>query len=309
MEVLAGRRIRTTASIGVAFYPRDGSTSQELLGAADLAMYMAKDNGRDQLCAADPGSPDQKLMANRLSWEKRIQQALEQNRFVLYWQPIQNLQDNQTYQYELLLRMVDEDGTLIPPGAFLDTAERFGSIHDIDRWVVTQAISLLKTYQKVGVDICLEVNLSGRAFEDPHLLPMIRDQLEASGVNPQRLILEITETAAIKDLNAACQFIETLRSLGCRFAIDDFGTGFASLYYVKRLPVDYVKIDGTFITNLPRDPVDQHLVRAMVGVAKGLEKQTVAEFVQDEETLNLLKALSVDFAQGYYIGKPKPMEN
>lgn len=308
VEVVAGKRISTTASIGIASFPGDGQTSQELLSAADLAMYMAKDAGRNQLCASDPTSPNQELMVARLSWEQRIREALEQDRFVLYWQPIRNLNDPQIRQYELLLRMVDKDGAVIPPAAFLETAERFGSIHAIDRWVVKKAIALLAEHQQMGSDICLEVNLSGRAFEDPQLLPMIREEFERTGVNPQNLILEITETAAIKDLDMACQFIETLRALGCRFAIDDFGTGFASLYYVKRLPVDYLKIDGSFITNLPRDPVDQQLVRAMVGVAQGLGKKTVAEFVSDEETVQLLQELGVDFAQGYHIGKPRPLD-
>lgn len=307
VEVMAGKRITTTASVGVASYPGDGQTSQELLSAADLAMYMAKDGGRDQVCASDPSSPNQEQVLTRLSWEQRIQEALEQNRFLLYWQPIRNLSDPQTHQYELLLRMVDKDGTIIPPGDFLETAERFGSIHAIDRWVVKRAIALLAEHQQMGSNICLEVNLSGRAFEDPQLLSLIRDEFKRTGVNPHNLILEITETAAIKDLDAASRFIETLRALGCRFAIDDFGTGFASLYYVKRLPVDYLKIDGSFITNLPKDPVDQQLVRAMVGVARGLGKQTVAEFVGDEETVELLQEMGVDFAQGYHIGKPRPL--
>lgn len=177
-------------------------------------------------------------------------------------------------------------------------------IHLIDRRVVRQAINLIASYQR-GVQPSLEVNLSGRAFADTELLPLIQSELERTRIDPGCLILEITETAAIVDLNQAQQFIQTLKGLGCRFAIADFGVGFS--YYLKYLPVDYVKIDGSFIRNLSQDTVDQHPVKALIEVAHGLGKETIAEWVNGEETLHLLQEYGADYAQGYHIGAPRPV--
>lgn len=171
-----------------------------------------------------------------------------------------------------------------------------------------QAVRLIATYQQRGQRLCLEVNLSGKAFADTELLPLIEAELVSTRINPAQLVLEITETAAIADINEARRFIGTLKRLGCRFALDDFGVGFSSFYYLKHLPVDYLKIDGSFIRNLPHDPVDQHLVKAIVEVARGLQKQTIAEFVSDEETVRLLRQYGVDYAQGYHIGRPRPLD-
>ncbi len=195
------------------------------------------------------------------------------------------------------------------PGLFLDTAERSGLIQDIDRWVVRQAIRLIAAYRTLGKDVQLEVNLSGKAFDDPELLPLIQRELGATGIDPASLILEVTETAAIANIDRAQQFLRTLKVLGCGFALDDFGVGFSSFSHLKHLPVDYLKIDGSFIRDLARNAVDQHLVQAMVAVARGLGKRTIAEFVGDDETATLLRGYGVDFAQGYYIGRPAPLQD
>ncbi len=300
-EYLSG----VTVSIGIAMFPGHGNTVETLLSYADLAMYRAKEDGRNRACIY---SPEQKTQVElRLTWEKRIREALSRDSFVLYLQPILDLRNNIVSGHEALLRMINEKGETDTPSNFLNVAERFGLIHDIDRWVVSKAIHLIKKLQQEGQVVSLEVNLSGKSFADKELLPLIRSELAATGIDPIMLIFEITETALIENIAVAQHFITELKSLGCRFALDDFGIGFSSFDYVKHLPVDYLKIDGSFIRNLPHDVVDQHLVKAMVEVARGLGKKTVAEFVQDEETLSLLREYGVDYAQGYHVGKPRHM--
>ncbi|HWI53930.1 MAG TPA: EAL domain-containing protein [Symbiobacteriaceae bacterium] len=304
--VLAGQSISGTASIGIALFPEHGTCAADLLARADFAMYQAKDGGRNRHYCFQPDSDAVGQASIKLRWEQRIRQALEADRMMLFSQPIWSLRENRTSHYELLLRMQGEHGEIIAPGEFLPVAERFGLIHAIDRWVVRQAIRIIAGEAQLGRRLVVEVNLSGLAFADSDLLPLIRSELAETGIDSSCLILEITETAAIADLDQARRFVATLRDLGCRFAIDDFGSGFASFAYLKHLPVDYLKIDGSFIENLIRDPVDQHLVKGMVEVARGLGKQTIAEFVGDYETLQMLRSFGVDYAQGYYIGRPVP---
>jgi EAL domain-containing protein (putative c-di-GMP-specific phosphodiesterase class I) len=178
-------------------------------------------------------------------------------------------------------------------------------MHSLERWVVREAIHLLARRRDAGPQPGLSVNISAKAFEDADLLPMIRSELIATSINPQSLTLEITESSAIADAGRAGRFASSLKSLGCRFALDDFGVGFSSLHHLKYLPVDYLKIDGSFIRDLPRSPVDQHLVKAIVDVSRALNKKTVAEFVGDAETVRLLRAGGVDYAQGFHIGRPR----
>lgn len=299
--------IGITVSIGIALFPEQGNTAEELLSRADFAMYQAKEQGRNCFRFYIPDKDLQTQMASRLNWEKRIREAFEKNLFRLYMQPILNLSNNKIYQYELLLRMVSDTGEILLPGAFLDIAERFGLIHAIDHWVVRQAIHLLAYYHRISQNLCLEVNLSNKFFVDSKLLSVIEQELVKTSLNPASLILEITETAALANINQVQKFVEALKSLGCQFALDDFGIGFSSFYYLKHLPVDYLKIDGNFIHNLLHDPVNQHLVKAIVEVAHGLGKRTIAEFVSDEETIQLLRKYGVSYAQGYHIGRPIPI--
>jgi EAL domain-containing protein (putative c-di-GMP-specific phosphodiesterase class I) len=203
--------------------------------------------------------------------------------------------------------MIGDEGDVILPGAFLDVAERFGLIREIDRWVVVNAIRLSAALDAAGEACRLAINLSGKACTDPELLPLVLRELERTGVDPTRLVLEITETALINDIDQACDWVRALRQVGCKFAIDDFGAGFSSFSYLRRLPVDYLKVDGSFVQNLPADAVNQHLVRSMVEMARGLGMQTVGEFVGDEETVRLIRACGVDFAQGFYVGRPQPI--
>jgi EAL domain-containing protein (putative c-di-GMP-specific phosphodiesterase class I) len=226
---------------------------------------------------------------------------------VLHMQPILDLATGQISHGELLLRMRGEHGDLIPPGAFLPAAERYGLIHAVDRWVVRRAIRMIADAGDQPLPP-LGVNLSGESVVgDPGLLGLIERELETASVDPARLIFEVTETAAIANMPEASAFAVGLNELGSSVALDDFGTGFGSFYYLKHLPVSYIKMDGEFIQNLPRSEIDAHMVTAIVGVAQGLGIKTVAESVTDEETIRLLRGHGVDFAQGFHVGRPGPI--
>lgn len=303
---LAGQPMGTTISVGVALYPEHGTTARDLLAHAEFAMYRAKENGGSRASVYEPDPDVEAQTDSRIRLKKRIRDALDKDLFLPYYQPILNLRTNQIAHHELLLRMVGDDGEIIPPKSFLRVAERFGLLHLVDRWVVRHAIKTIAEQRTVGKELHLTVNLSGKAFEDPELLTMIRRELAETAINPTHLMLEITETTAIVNMHHAREFINELRKMGCQFALDDFGVGFSSFYNLKHLPVDYLKIDGSFIRNLRHDASDQQVVRAIVAVARGLGKRTVAEYVGDEETLRLLREYQVDYAQGSLIGRPSP---
>lgn len=309
--VVAGKhgRAGTTASIGVALFSDDAGeiTGEELLAEADIAMYDAKEGGRDRVAVYSTAGRDDR-MAARMTWVERIREALAEDRFVLHGQRIESLSDDGRERHELLLRMEGHDGDLIPPASFLPVAERFDLIREIDRWVVRHAIALLARMQASGRSPVLEVNLSAKSVIDPSLPGLIESELEAHGADPAGLVFEMTETAAIVNLERAKRFAAALRDLGCEFALDDFGAGFASFYYLKHFAFDYLKIDGEFIEDLPTNATNRLLVRALVQIARGLGKRTIAEFVEDAETLALLRELGVDYAQGFHVARPAPMD-
>ena len=259
----------------------------------------------DQLQDIEGGKAE---VDSRLSGEKLIREALARSRFVLHAQPILDLKTDTIVQFEILIRMLGENDELIPPASFLPAAERFGLIRSIDRWVVGQSIQLIGRQKKLGNDIRLSVNLSGKSLGDFELTTLIERELDENDVDASRLTFEITETTAISDSERAKIFAIALKQIGCHLALDDFGVGFSSFHKLKTLPVDYLKIDGSFIRDLPKNKVDQHLVRAMVEVARALRKRTVAEFVGSEETLKLVRDAGVDFGQGFHIGKPDAVE-
>ena len=297
-----GHPLRITSSLGVTMLDDTLQSPAELLAQADRAMYGAKNHGRDRAMVLKAGDRAEDGREGDLSWEHRIRQALANDGFVLHMQPILDLRTNEVSQYELLLRM-QTDQRLILPGAFLGVAERLGLIHEIDRWVVSEAIRMLDE----SPDLKLEVNLSGRSVDDEGILRLIKGELDHSGVDPSRLIFEITETAAIASLDQARRFAQALAELGCRFALDDFGAGFGSFYYLKHIPAEFLKIDGDFVRS-PRSRTDELVVESMVRIAGGLDKRTIAEFVEDAGTLDSLRADGVDFAQGYHVGRPVPAE-
>jgi PAS domain S-box-containing protein len=236
-----------------------------------------------------------------ISWIGRLRAALAEDRFELYAQPIVDLATGATVQHELLIRLRDEDGTLVAPGQFLPTAERFGLIGEIDQWVATQGIG----YAACGHPV--ELNLSAQSLSNPDLLNVIRAELRRTGADPELLAFEITETALVQDAAAAEWFITRLRELGCRVALDDFGTGYGGFTYLKRLPIDDLKIDIEFVGDLTESAASQEVVRAVVSLARGFGQRTVAEGVEDTETIDLLRELGVDCAQGFAIARPAPV--
>lgn len=237
-------------------------------------------------------------------WLPRLRRALAEGMFVLHYQPIVSLREGTVSHHEALLRLADgEDGELTPPSSFLPAAERYGLVREIDRMVLGQAICLM------GAELAdrhtpVAVNLSALSVTDPRTLSHIERLLAEHGVAPARLILEVTETAAISDMTRASDFCRGVQRLGCAVALDDFGAGFGSFRYLKRLPFDYLKIDGDFVRALPRSPKDQLVVQALVRVAKGMGKRTIAEYVGGQDTIALLRAYGVDYAQGFAIGRP-----
>jgi PAS domain S-box-containing protein len=232
-----------------------------------------------------------------------IRRAFEEDRFELHAQPIVDLATGATVQRELLIRMRSRDGKLIPPGDFLPAAEKHGAIRDIDRWVIAAGADIAAR----GIDV--EINISAASIGDPGLIADIEHELERTGADPSRLVFEITETALVEKTEVAVALAEHLRELGCRFALDDFGSGYGGFHYLKHLPMDVLKIDREFIRDALSSEGDQHVIRAIVGLAKGFGLQTIAEGVEDQETLELLREFGVDHVQGFHIGRPAPMED
>jgi diguanylate cyclase (GGDEF)-like protein/PAS domain S-box-containing protein len=303
---------RTSASIGVSAFGdlSERASAEQLLIEADVAMYEAKEAGRDRVMVFEPDELRQDAMEQRLTWSNRIRQSLEADRFVLHAQPIVPIAApaDHVQRHELLLRMVGDDGDLIPPATFLFVAERFGLIEEIDRWVVRNAISLVAERNRTGNPFAVSVNLSAKSIGSTELLELIGSELERTGVDASLLVFEVTETAAIERIDGAKQFARGLRALGCKLAIDDFGSGFATFYYLKHLEFDFLKIDGEFVKNLPTSTTDQLVVQSLVDIAKGLGKQTIAEFVGDDATVEMLQRFGVEFGQGFHLGRPGPLD-
>jgi len=297
---------KISASIGLIIFPQADFTIDELVSNADIAMYQAKAKGKNTWHQYSLDDQAREQLESRLFWKQKIETALEKKYFIFYYQPIMEIRTRTVSHYEVLIRMKNEDGSISFPGSFIEVAEQTGLIHAIDHYVLKQGIEKQAELDKSGTNISLALNLSGHAVDDPILLPLVKRFLDESKAEPSHLIFELTETAAVADVVQAREFMTQLMQIGCRFSIDDFGTGFSSFRYMRELPVDIVKIDGSFITNLANNPDDQLFVKALIDVAKGMGKKTVAEFVENAETLALLHAFGVDYAQGYYIGKPSP---
>lgn len=297
------------ASIGLVAITAGATNVSELLRQADAACYAAKDRGRNCVHVYSPDDEDLMRRHGEMQWVTRIHQALDQNLFELYFQPIRGLGQEAApgkLHYEILLRMIDGN-KLALPGAFLPAAERFHLSNRIDCWVVRYLFELFERHPGHVDDIGLcAINISGQSLANQELLECIVEQLNRPHrrVAAHSLCFEITETAAISNLSNALQFIETLRKYGCRFALDDFGSGFSSFGYLKKLPVHYLKIDGAFVQGMAQDATDFALVKSINEIGHVLGKATIAEFVEDEATVEKLKAIGVDYIQGYYLGKP-----
>ena len=306
--IVSGARPRAiTASVGLAtFDPK--LSGEDVLVNADLAMYDAKEAGRSCVSRYRADQHDQARMKGRISWLTRIHTALDEDRLSLLAQPIVDYCTGGVAARELLVRMTDEHGDLIPPGAFLYVAERLDIVQQIDGWVVKRAVQMLAEDEQRGVALPIHVNLSGHSIGDERMLELIEDQIMTHRVPPERLIFEVTETAAIRHIVHARRFSERLNKLGCRLALDDFGAGFGSFYYLKHLPFDFLKIDGEFVSNCRASKTDRLVIQAVVSIARGLGKKTIAEYVGDENTVRLLTRLGVDYGQGFHHGRPGPTD-
>ncbi|HET7417069.1 MAG TPA: bifunctional diguanylate cyclase/phosphodiesterase [Solirubrobacterales bacterium] len=280
-------------SVGIAPFGGSGEevSAEGLMISADIALCEAKEAGGARAVEAASG-PNLKL-----TWADRIREAIDQQRIVVYAQPIFHLRKECVAREELLVRMLDDNDDVIPPASFLPTAERLGLITEIDRLVLSKAIELAGRSQPIAV------NVSGASLSDPRLIADVRAAI-ADGLNPAWLDFEITETAAISNMNHARAFADAVTGMGCGLGLDDFGTGFSSFSYLKELPVQHLKIDIEFIRELPTSPTDQRLVQALVQFAKAFGQETVAEGIENAETLALVRAFGIDYAQGFHIGRP-----
>ncbi|GAB4261172.1 MAG: hypothetical protein Kow0065_11620 [Methylomicrobium sp.] len=295
-----------TASIGVATLQSKKVIQhpEELISRAHQACSLAKQNGRNMVWFYNEDDKAIKERHRDVYWVPLIRDALLTQNFFLMFQPVVNLRTGEVSHYEVLIRMKGNENKIISPSEFIPVAERMGLIHSIDLWVVEHAIEFLASLPPDMAQVSLSINLSGMAFQDDTLLPTIKRKLELSWVNAERITFEITETAAVDNFEQTRHMINQIRSLGCHFALDDFGAGFCSFNYLKKFPVDYVKIDGQFIQNLVNDDTDQVLVKSMSEIAKQLGKKTIAEFIECPRVIKILIDLGIDYGQGYIFGKP-----
>ena len=294
-----------TASVGIAMFGGDAD-SEEALVAADQAMYHAKEEGRDRIAVFTQVDDSVSRRERGQTSAARIREALQNDEFTLFQQPILDLGSRGVARRELLLRMRGNDGEPIPARLFIETAEQTGMIQEVDRWVVGRALEILGGSDE---DVSLHVNISGASITDLAVIEFIERALDEGDADPTQITFEITETSAIQNISRAAGFADRLTEFGCEVAIDDYGTGFGPFSYLKHMPFDFIKIDGDFVRDLPRNDADQLTVKALVQIANGLGKRTIAEFVEEEETALLLRDYGVDMAQGYHLGRPAALKN
>jgi diguanylate cyclase (GGDEF)-like protein/PAS domain S-box-containing protein len=299
-----GKGFSVSCSIGVALIDENTRSSEQAMSHADLACNLAKTRGRNCVNIYKAEDRDEEGMADDMGWAARVKDMIDNDRFILAYQPIMDAYTRQIIDYELLMRMPTDDGKIILPGGFMPAAERFGLIHSLDNWMVKNVIARLADMHEQGIKAHFSINLSDRAIEDDNLVALIQEQLNQNGLEPGYLNFEISETAIITDLLAASAFMSKLKALGCLCTLDDFGSGYCSFGYLKDLPVDRIKIDGSVINNIATNPVDRALVQSMIQIAHVMDKVTVAECVENEQTLNILKELGVDYVQGHHLGRP-----
>ncbi|MBT8143906.1 MAG: EAL domain-containing protein [Gammaproteobacteria bacterium] len=303
------RTFRLGASVGVVPLSPGIHDVAGLLSSADSACAAAKESGRNRIHVFQDNDIDLMRRRREMQWAARINNALEENRFELFNQVIRPLRANETGEhYEMLLRLRDEGGKLIPPSEFISAAERYNLMPSIDRWVVRQSFAWLLSSDdhRKNLAVCA-INLSGQSLADDKFTPFVTHQLESSGIDPHKICFEITETAAIASYSKAKEFIHAMKELGCRFALDDFGTGMSSFGYLKQFPVDYLKIDGSFVRGILNDPIDREMVRSINEIGHLTGKQTIAEFAENDDILAMLASMGVDFAQGYAVSEPKKL--
>ena len=297
-------------SIGLASITASSDGRTEILTSADAACYLAKEQGRDRVCVFQSGDVDLSQRRLELDWVGRLQQAIKENRLTLFYQSYLALTPGGTEEkhIELLLRLIDEEGNLVLPGRFLPAAERYNLMPEIDRWVIRTAFARYhRLVASLGGPLTIAINLSGTSLNAEGLLDFIRGQAQIQDLPRGAICFEITETAAINNLRRAAQFISELKEEGFRFALDDFGTGISSFGYLKNLPVDYLKIDGSFVEDIAQDPLDKAMTETINRIGHIMGMKTVGEFAATEGVIGELRNMGVDYAQGFAVNKPQPL--
>jgi len=303
-----GSVFRIGVSIGLVAITQTSGNFTDLLKQADAACYLAKDLGRNRIHTYHPDDTELAVRHGEMQWVGRINQALDENWLCLYAQPIISLNGGGRRHYELLLRMLDKNGNIIPPGAFLPAAERYNLIEKLDAWVVSHACTSLAEHPAFIDQIdFISVNLSGPSLTNQDFLESILLIFKETGVSPEKICFEVTETVAVSNLNPAISFMKNLKEIGCQFALDDFGSGISSFGYLKNLPVDYLKIDGMFVKDIVDDPIDLAMVKSINEIGQVMGMKTIAEFVENDDIKMMLKAIGVNYGQGYGLGKPEPL--
>jgi Amt family ammonium transporter len=300
---------RVGLSIGVSPINMYSESVAQLMSAADAACYSAKDSGRNRIIVYEKDSATTKRRLGEMQWLSRINNALDQDRLVLYAQPIVDMKndDKVIVAIEVLVRMRGTDGgELIPPGAFLPAAERYDLIERVDHWVVEEVMRVLAKYNSNCPD-CF-INLSGGTLTHDRFIPLVKMLMEKYEIQPDKITFEVTETAAIQNLSSVLKMIRELHEFGCHFALDDFGSGLSSFGYLKNLPVDYLKIDGMFIKDMVTDSLDKGMVEAIKTVADTMRLTTIAEFVENDSIIEELRRMGIGLGQGYGIAQPRPLE-
>lgn len=298
---------RASISAGLLLFPIPGYSEQDIMASVDLAMYKAKQSNKGSWCLATIQDFNRDEVRTQVNWKFSIQKALQEDRFLLYFQPIKRISDGSIAHYECLLRMRDDDGLIVSPGLFLHVAEQTGLMCLIDKRVLEMAFKIQSEFIHNKLDIILSVNLSGEIISNPGAFDIVTTLLRQYDLSASKFIFEVTESQAVTNLFAAQNFMRQIHEVGGQFALDDFGVGFSSMSYLKQLPVQFLKIDGGFVKNLDVDHEDKLFVQAINSVGRGMRLKTIAEFVENEQIYEALRDIGVDYAQGYAIGKPMPV--
>ena len=310
LQAAEGRIVSNiSASIGIGIYPFHGDTLPALLSNVDLSMYQAKDLGRNRYAMFDPDSGALRNTHRRILWARKLRIALDTDQIVLFAQPVVRLSDLRTTHYEVLMRIRDDNGTFVSPANFMDIAETLGIVQELDLRVIEKVLVHIQNSGLAGTRVRYFVNLSGVSLSSQEWTDRFLAQIVQSGVQPNQLVFEITETAALSEIDVTLKFIRRLKEIGCRIALDDFGSGFSSFYYLKQFDVDYLKIDGTFVRDLASDHGSRLFVKALSDVAAGLSKQVIAEWIEDQAALDLLLTMGIQYGQGYFFQKPKLLKD
>jgi diguanylate cyclase (GGDEF)-like protein/PAS domain S-box-containing protein len=305
-----GKTFRIGVSIGLVKISKDSGNFSVLLSQADAACYLAKDLGRNRIHTYHPDDSELAIRHGEMQWVGRISNALDEGRFCLYVQAIMSLKADNSKHYEVLVRMLDTDDSIIPPGSFLPAAERYNLIQKIDAWVISHTFEFLAQQLAFTNELeFISINLSGQSLSDKSFLDYVIKMFEETNISPSKICFEVTETAAVSNMTSAIKFITRLKNIGCKFALDDFGSGISSFGYLKSLPVYFLKIDGMFVKDMVTDPIDFAMVKSINEVGQVMGMKTIAEFVENDDIITSLKALGVNFGQGYGIGKPEPLKN